>query len=76
MVTTAIILIRVLLGLALGLLGFLLFANGLYTTLNVNFPSWAMAIVALGSVTAGSGLTYGGWRLLSATLRAPEPATA
>jgi hypothetical protein len=72
MAQTAIILIRVLLGLALALVGLMVFGQGLAMIAHVDFPTWGLILAMLVGMGAGSGLLFGAWKLLSTTLRMPE----
>ena len=68
MAETAVIVIRVALGLALGCVGLFAVGQGLYTTLNVDVPAWNLAIWAILCASTGFALMLGAWKLLSSTL--------
>ena len=71
MAQTVVILIRVLLGLALGLVGLFAFGRGLIMIGHVDFPTWGLTLAMLVGMGVGSALLFGAWRLLSTTLRMP-----
>jgi len=71
MAQTAVILIRVVLGLILGFAGLIAFGWGLYTTFSVDFPSFGLVLMMLMGLVIGCVLLFAAWRLLSATLRFP-----
>lgn len=70
MAQAVMMLIRVVLGLALGLVGLIALGQGLAMIAHVDFPTWSLALVMLAGIAAGSGLLFGAWRLLSTTLQA------
>jgi len=76
MAQTAVILIRVVLGLMLGFVGLVVFGQGLCMIANVDFPTGSLVLAMIAGLTIGSGLLFGSWRLLSTTLRLPEKAAS
>jgi len=69
MAQTAVILIRVVLGLILGFAGLIVFGQGAAAVAHINFPSWYLILGMLTGLTVGSAMLFGAWRLLSSTLR-------
>jgi len=61
--------LRVLLGLALGVVGLITFGQGLVMVANVNFPTGELILAMTVGMAAGSALLLASWRLLSTTLR-------
>lgn len=76
MAHTAVILIRVLLGLTLGLAGLITLGQGFIMIANENFPTLGLMLAMLAGLAVGSALLFGSWRLLSATLRIPSQSTS
>jgi hypothetical protein len=76
MAKTAVILIRVVLGLMLGFAGLIVFGQGAVMISNVDFPSWNLVLAMLAGLTIGSAMLFGAWRLLSSTLRLPKHAVS
>ncbi|MEQ9407376.1 MAG: hypothetical protein RIK87_06595 [Fuerstiella sp.] len=69
MAQAVMMLIRVVLGLALGLVGLIALGQGLSMIAHVDYPAWSLTLVMLAGIAAGSGLLFGAWRLLSTTLQ-------
>ena len=76
MAQTAVILIRVVLGLILGFAGLIVLGLGAGMIANVDFPSWGLVLAMLIEFTIGSAMLFGAWRLLSSTLRLPKHAVS
>lgn len=76
MAHTAVILIRVLLGLTLGLAGLITLGQGFIMIANANFPTLGLMLAMLAGLAVGSALLFAAWRLLSATLRIPSQSTS
>ena len=74
MANTVVILIRVVLGLALGFVGLIVLGQGLITIAHVDFPTRGLAMAMLAGLAAGSALLFGAWKLLSLTLKMPKQA--
>lgn len=75
MANVFVILIRTLLGTALGMVGLIVFGQGLVMIAHADFPSWGLALAMLAGMATGSALLFGAWKVLSTTLRMPKPAT-
>ena len=71
MAQTAVIMIRVILGLALGFVGLIVFGQGIIQIAHADFPTWGLTLTMLIGLVAGFTLLFGAWRLLSSTLRMP-----
>jgi hypothetical protein len=71
MANIVIILIRVVLGIVLGLVGLIVFGQGFVMIAHVDFPTWSLTLAMLAGMAAGSALLFGAWKLLSSTLRMP-----
>ena len=69
MVQIVVIVIRVLLGLALGVVGLITFGQGLVMVAHANFPTGKLILAMTVGMAAGSALLLTAWRLLSTTLR-------
>lgn len=69
MAQIAVILIRVLLGLALGFVGVIALGQGLIMVSRVDFPTLQLTFAMFVGIVSGSALLFGAWRLLSTTLR-------
>jgi len=73
MVQAVIVVIRVVLGLALGYVGLMVVGLGLAMIAHRDFPTVGLTLAALVGMTAGSALLFGAWRLLASTLRMTRP---
>ncbi len=71
MAQTATILIRVLIALAIGFVGLIVFAQGIYLTLAADVPAGLIALWTPLAMGSGAALLFGAYRLLAATLRLP-----
>ena len=71
MAQTVVIIIRVLLGLALGYFGLAAIGIGLAAPANREFPTQGLILGMVIGVVGGSASLFGAWRLLSTTLRLP-----
>lgn len=72
MAQTVVIIIRVLLGLALGYFGLAAIGIGLAAPANREFPTQGLILGMFIGVVGGSASLFGAWRLLSTTLRLPS----
>lgn len=75
MAQTVVIIIRVLLGLALGYFGLAAIGIGLAAPANREFPTQGLILGMFIGVVGGSASLFGAWRLLSTTLRMPPQST-
>ena len=72
MVHAAVIMIRVVLGLLIGIAGLLSLSQGFVMIAHEDFSFFGpLALAMIAGIAIGSALLFGSWRLLSTTLRLP-----